>query len=141
MDPREIERGGVSYMVDTLTSLKEEFPDDALCLIIGIDAYLGLPAWDRWETLFELAHIVVATRPSVEISPQTVLRAATQARIVSTRDGLLSQTSGQIFFVDIPLLDVSASDIRKKCRSGLDISCLVPDGVAEIIKRKKLYIT
>ena len=140
IDSREIDRPGVSYMVDTLSSLKAEFPDDALCLIIGIDAYLGLPQWDRWESLFELSHLLVATRPGVEIAPSAVLESATSARVVSNSASLLSSPHGQIYFMNIPLLEISASDIRARCRAGLDISYLVPSSVQHIIERKRLYI-
>lgn len=140
VDSREIDRPGVSYMVDTLSSLKAEFPDDALCLIIGIDAYLGLPQWDRWESLFELAHLLVATRPGLKIAPSAALESATATRVASNSASLLSSPHGQIYFMNIPLLDISASDIRARCRAGLDISYLVPSSVQHIIKQKRLYI-
>ena len=140
VDSREIDRAGVSYMVDTLTSLKTEFPNDALCLILGIDAYLGLPQWERWESLFELSHLLVATRPGAKISPSNELQNATQTRVVKDHASLLSRRNGQVYFVNIPLLDISASDIRTRRRAGLDISYLVPNKVRHIIDQLRLYI-
>ncbi len=46
-DDRELNRSGPSYSIDTLESLRQEHPDDALCLLIGMDAFLGLPEWHR----------------------------------------------------------------------------------------------
>lgn len=64
LDDREYRREGDSYMVDTLESLRAEMGDDvSLNLIMGSDAFLGLADWHRWQSLLELAHIVVVTRP------------------------------------------------------------------------------
>ncbi len=63
-DRRELERDGPSYMVDTLAALRSELADDTpLLLFIGADAFAGLERWHRWQRLFELAHVVVMTRP------------------------------------------------------------------------------
>lgn len=62
LDERELDRAGPSYMVDTLTTLREEFPAVSLCLILGSDAFLGLHSWRRWRELFRLAHLVVVPR-------------------------------------------------------------------------------
>jgi len=63
VDDREIRRSGVSYSVDTLTDLRREHPQRSLCLLLGMDAFLGMPTWHRWREIFELAHVVVAHRP------------------------------------------------------------------------------
>ena len=51
VDDREVRRSGVSYSVDTLTELRAEYPDRSLCLLLGMDAFLGLPNWHRWREL------------------------------------------------------------------------------------------
>jgi nicotinate-nucleotide adenylyltransferase len=63
VDDREIRREGRSYSVDTMRTLRADFPDRSLCLVIGMDAFLGLPKWHQWRELLELAHLVVAHRP------------------------------------------------------------------------------
>ena len=60
VDDREIRREGLSYSVDTMRTLRADFPDRSLCLIVGMDAFLGLPKWHQWRELLELAHLVVA---------------------------------------------------------------------------------
>src|SRR5690606_23896384 len=67
VDRRELDRPGPSYTVDTLESLAEDFPDATLCLLLGMDAFAGLPGWHRWTALLELAHIVVADRPGSRV--------------------------------------------------------------------------
>ncbi len=66
VDAREIERPGPSYTVPTLEALRKEDVARPLALIVGADAFLGLPAWHRWRELFGLAHVVVVARPGVE---------------------------------------------------------------------------
>ncbi len=63
VDDREIRRQGLSYSIDTLTELRADFPQHSLCLLLGMDAFLGLPTWHRWREIFELCHVVVAHRP------------------------------------------------------------------------------
>ena len=141
VDDREIRRGGVSFMVDTLSSLQADFPHDALCLILGLDAYLGLPEWHRWQTLFDLSHVVIATRPGSDIELGAALQAVTTQRLAKTGDELMSARSGKILFADIPQLDISSTDIRRRRREGLSISYLVPDAVAEFIRKNNLYLS
>ena len=60
VDDREVRRSGISYSVDTLIEMRAEFPDRSLCLLLGMDAFLGLPNWHRWRELFDLAHVARA---------------------------------------------------------------------------------
>jgi nicotinate-nucleotide adenylyltransferase len=66
MDTRELERSGPSYTIDTLIELRAEQGDRPLVLLIGADAFAGLPSWHRWRELFEVAHIGVLSRPGVD---------------------------------------------------------------------------
>ena len=68
VDERELNRDGPSYMVDTLKSLKQDFPDETLCLIIGMDAFYGISSWFEWRTIFDLCRLVVTTRPGFDRS-------------------------------------------------------------------------
>ena len=63
VDDREVRRDGPSYMVLTLRELRAEAPARPLCLVVGMDAFLGLPQWYEWREVLELAHVVVAHRP------------------------------------------------------------------------------
>src|SRR5215471_14021932 len=67
IDPRELERPGKSYTVLTLEELRAASAARPLALLVGADAFLGLPSWHRWRALFDLAHIVVATRPGAAL--------------------------------------------------------------------------
>ena len=63
MDDCELERDGPSYTVDTLAAMRQEQPDVPMGLILGMDAFLGLTSWHRWDDILSYAHIVVAHRP------------------------------------------------------------------------------
>jgi nicotinate (nicotinamide) nucleotide adenylyltransferase len=66
VDTREIDRDGPSYMVDTLSSLRQEFPNEPILLFIGSDAFNHLTTWHKWQQLFDYSHIVVMTRPGFD---------------------------------------------------------------------------
>ena len=68
LDKFEAESGEPSYTVNLLEHLRAEYDDTPLVLLLGADAFLGLPTWHRWEELFELAHIAIFTRPGHELS-------------------------------------------------------------------------
>ena len=74
LDEREVHRSGVSYTVDTLEELRAEHPARPLCLVLGMDAFLGLTAWRRWSDILTLAHLVVAHRPGWQQPGQGPLR-------------------------------------------------------------------
>lgn len=137
VDRRELDRGGYSYMVDTLRSLKAEIPDESLCLFIGTDAFSGLASWHQWQQLFDYAHIVVITRPSYK-SP--TLTDFLSAKVTKNRDNLVRNQSGYLFFQSVTQLDISATLIRNKVKEGLNTRFLLPDNVIEYIENNKLYL-
>ena len=139
LDSSEIERGGVSYTVDTLLALRERWPTRSLCLLIGRDAYHGLPRWHRAGELLSLAHIVVASRPTSEARHDPaldVLVANAQAEWV---EELHDKRAGRVFFLDIPLLPIASSELRARCTAGRNIRHLVPESVDDFITQHSLY--
>jgi nicotinate-nucleotide adenylyltransferase len=139
VDTRELDRGGVSYMFDTLASLRAELGSRALCLVLGMDAFNGLPGWHRWQELGALAHFVVATRPDSEPRWSPELDAFVAAARVEDPAALAATPAGRIHFQRIPLLPISSSDIRRRLQAGLSIDYLVPAPVLAIIERERLY--
>jgi nicotinate-nucleotide adenylyltransferase len=110
-----------------------------LCLLLGLDAYRGLPLWDRWPELFDLAHIVVARRPG-DAKPLTGEIAAAHAeRVVGTARELGSARSGRVLEVEVTQLDISATAIRRIVAAGGDPRFLVPDAVRELIRKTHIY--
>ncbi len=122
-DRFEIERGGVSYTVDTLIALREREPDTRWHLIIGHDNLAELAAWHKVELLPELAHIVVTSRGS------------------SLRTDSLPDLpfAGEWTPVKVPAFEISSSQIRDRVRRGRSIRYWVPPAVEAYILEHGLY--
>jgi nicotinate-nucleotide adenylyltransferase len=139
IDPRELERPGPSYMVDTLESLREELGKVSLGLILGMDAFLGLTGWHRWEALFDLAHIVVMQRPGYRPELATELQDRVAGRITEQPETLRASRSGRVCFVTVTQLEISASRIRQVIASQRSARYLTPDAVLAVIREENLY--
>lgn len=139
VDDRELQRDGPSYSVDTLTALRAEFPLRPIGLIIGMDAFLGLPKWHQWREILQLAHIIVAHRPgwrAPDIGPLGELLADRGTH----RIGDLHQAkAGHIFIHDVTQLEISSTEIRELVAVGRDPRFLMPDAVRDIIATSGCY--
>jgi nicotinate-nucleotide adenylyltransferase len=142
VDRRELERAGPSYMVDTLDSLRAELPDEPLCLILGLDAFCGLPRWHRWRELFGLAHIAVMQRPDApEPAWNEELEEVVRERRLQQVDALSMSLAGRIVFLDVTQLAISATSIRQLVAAGKSPRYLLPDPVLAMILEQGLYRT
>jgi len=130
LDTRELDRPGPSYTFDTLRSLRAEFgAARSLILLLGVDAFAGLPSWHRWRELFDLAHIVVLTRPGhVAAWPQELSAAAAPRRLDSVH-GLHAAAAGHIFELAVTPLEISASHVRTLLACGREPRWLLPEAV------------
>jgi nicotinate-nucleotide adenylyltransferase len=143
VDAREIDRPGPSYTVLTLEELRSENPARAQALIVGADAFLGLPTWHRWHELFELAHVIVVGRPGVAFEgmmPAPLVREWERRRTADPR-ALAKATAGVIIRQAITPQPISASAIRAALASGDDAAVrgLLPAAVLAYIERNRLY--
>lgn len=141
VDDRELGRSGPSYTVDTLAELRVELGRRPLCLLVGEDAFCGLPTWHRWQALFDYAHVVVMQRPPL---PDAVDMPATLADFVGGRmagspSALAAAPAGFVWRQPIPPLDVSATRIRALLRAGHSARFLVTEGCLRYIRRHHLY--
>lgn len=144
-DDREIRRAGVSYTVETLESLRRDFgKNTALCLLLGADAFARLPGWHRWRDLFELAHLVIAGRPGHGLTPaggglRGELLAEWRARAAASAEQLRESDHGLIHPAPTTLLDISASDIRRRVAAGREVRHLLPGAVLDYIQTNRIY--
>ncbi|HCE6997450.1 TPA: nicotinate-nucleotide adenylyltransferase [Pseudomonas aeruginosa] len=139
VDPRELQRDKPSYTIDTLESVRAELAaDDQLFMLIGWDAFCGLPTWHRWEALLDHCHIVVLQRPDADSEPPESLRDLLAARSVADPQALKGP-GGQITFVWQTPLAVSATQIRALLGAGRSVRFLVPDAVLNYIEAHDLY--
>ena len=139
VDARELARDKPSYTIDTLESIRAELgADDQLFLVLGWDAFCGLPGWHRWEELLQHCHILVLQRPDADVEPPDALRNLLAARSESDPTALPGP-AGHISFVWQTPLAVSATQIRQLLASGKSVRFLVPDAVLAYIDAHALY--
>ncbi len=136
IDRRELDREGVSYMVDTLESLRKENPNIPLLLFIGTDAFKGLEKWHKWQQLFDYAHIVVITRPGYKLQQLSTFLSSCLSDDI---ENLKKNKGGCLFFQTVTQLDISATAIRHSVEKGLNPSFLLPDAVVDYMSLNKLY--
>lgn len=140
VDEREIRRQGASYTVTTLESLKHETGESPICLLLGMDAFVGLASWYEWQRLFELAHIVVMQRPGAGRDFEGILQNEVELRQAETLQELQASGAGRIIFCEVSQLDISSSAIRQILSQGKSPQYLLPDGVLEYIHSNGIYI-
>ncbi|GAA2088969.1 MULTISPECIES: nicotinate-nucleotide adenylyltransferase [Brevibacterium] len=117
----DIDRGGQTYTIDTLTDLREVYGEQTdLYFITGADALEQILSWKDADVLFSLAHFVGVSRPGHDLSG----------------DGL---PEGDLSLLQIPALAISSTDCRRRARVGLPVWYLVPDGVVQYIAKYNLY--
>lgn len=139
VDARELARDTPSYTIETLELMRAELAaSDQLFLLLGWDAFCGLPSWHRWEELLQHCHILVLQRPDADVEPPDALRNLLAARSVSDPQALVGP-AGQIAFVWQTPLAVSATQIRQLLASGKSVRFLVPDAVLAYIDAHNLY--
>lgn len=139
VDDRELKRDKPSYTIDTLESLRGELDEqDQLFLLVGWDAFCGLPTWHRWDELLEHCHVVVLQRPDADSEPPEDLRDLLAARSVADPKAMTGP-AGQITFVWQTPLAVSATQIRELLSQGRSARFLVPDAVLNYIEAHGLY--
>ncbi len=126
----EIDRGGSSYTVDTVTELQAQFSvEDELFFILGWDSLAQLHRWREPSRLIKMCRLVAVPRPGYSLPDLNSLETAIP--------GLLQR----LILLDKPEVDISATEIRNRVARGLSIRHLVPEPVDEYIRQHKLYLT
>lgn len=145
IDERELERQGKSYTALTLDELRAEDARRPIVLILGADAFRGLPTWHRWRELIGLAHLAVAARPGDPFDaalPDALVPLWRERRAASAGE-LLASPAGRILVVRIVPRDISASAIRASIAcGGADAErarALLPPAVWDYIAEHRLY--
>ena len=127
LDTRELRREGPSYTVDTLRELRAELPaTQPLILLLGADAFAGLPTWHEWRVLFDLAHIVVLTRPGHTATLPPELAQAIASRGATSAAQLHESPAGKVLNLPVTPLEISASAVRKMLADGREPRWLLP---------------
>ena len=115
----EIDRGGPTYTADTIDALHAEDPARELFVVVGRDAAAGLPTWNRPDDVRVGATIVVITRPGA--------------------DACELPSGWKFEHVEVPRLDVSSTELRRRVGDGAPIDGMVPPAVVSVIRDRGLY--
>lgn len=141
----ECRKPGRSYTVDTLLLLRDIYPMEKSCLILGIDAFMDIPAWYQPERLMELTDFVIISRPGYNFSSLSAITTATAGVLSDLDSGRLEAYRAQLrtgrnaFLVNVMPLNISATVIRRRVREGMSIKYLLPEAVESYIISNKLY--
>ena len=138
-DGREIARQGPSYMIDSLINMRQEMPDTPLCLLMGIDAFLGFASWHRYQEIMEHAHLIIAHRPHFNLPQAGAIADLVKERLQHEIAYIHENLAGGILLRPITALEISATDIRKQIALGRNPRYLLPDGVYDYIKQHGIY--
>lgn len=114
----EIRAGGESYTADTLVTLRHEFPDAELFVVLGDDAAAGIHTWERYEEVVANAALVVVDRPGQPVHLDPTI---------------------EWIRVQAPRLEVSSSDLRRRVTDGRPLDYLVTSTVLDVIRERSLY--
>lgn len=117
IEPIELQRAGKSYTYDTMKLLTEQNPDTDYYFIIGGDMVEYLPKWYKIDELMQMVNFVGVRRPNYA-----------------------TETPYPIIWIDVPLMDVSSTQLRKKIAQGCSVNYLVPPNVVNYIQEKGLYL-
>ncbi|HEY0455082.1 MAG TPA: nicotinate (nicotinamide) nucleotide adenylyltransferase [Verrucomicrobiae bacterium] len=120
VDLQEIERGGISYTIETVRYYSQRYPGAELYYLIGADHIPQLPKWREAETLSKLVEFVVIPRPGQVQMP--------------------GPTGFRLSFLRGFPLGISSSQIRARVQAGQPLKWLVPDAVEEAIRNNGLYV-
>ena len=116
----ELDRGGASFAIETLRSLRKQFADAEMYLLIGRDQFEQFASWRKPEEILRLAKVIVMDRPGDAANAST-------------------QFDTSVTYLTMPLLEISATEIRRRVRADESIRYQVPDAVIDYIQQHKLY--
>jgi nicotinate-nucleotide adenylyltransferase len=118
----DIDRGGVTYTIDTLRDLHTLHENAELFFITGADALEQILTWRQADELFDLAHFVGVTRPGYDLDDHHL-------------------PTGSVSLIEVPAMAISSTACRARVAAGEPVWYLVPDGVVQYISKRRLYVS
>ena len=130
IDSREINRGGGSYMIDTLCELKQLYKEEPICLIIGMDSYLKIKTWKEWQEFSKLVHLVILQRQGFDLIDSSL------GSFHNTKEvqQLKLESNGLLYFSNCPKINISSSDIRSRIATNQNLDDLLPKSVINYLR-------
>lgn len=141
VDEREVQKGGTSYSVETISAYAKDHAAEDLHLIIGMDQFEVFDEWKNFQDILAMTNIIVTSRPGTRL-PRAVeeLPKGLQKLVAAFDQGYVELDSGRnIQFIQLEDIDISASEVRKRLRTGKNVDKYLPLKVENYIKEKGLY--
>ena len=139
-DQRELKRSGHSYTVDTLKELKQEYPNQPLYFIIGMDSLMTFTQWHQYQEILSLCHLVVNTRPNYPVEQLNNETNVLLSNYQTTDMSQLTQLeAGKIFFAHECFFDISSTHIRQELMQKQSCNHLLLPSISEFINKNNLY--
>ena len=130
IDTREIDRGGSSFMIDTLIELLEEYKENNICLIIGMDSFISFKTWKKWDQFANLVHLIVLPRNSDQPSQNSL----DTFELAIDKNDLKIKPNGLLYFSNSELIDISSTDIRDRIALNQNLDGLLPSSVINFLQ-------
>lgn len=141
LDSVELDREGVSYMVDTLLELAAANASATLVLVIGLDAFNSLPKWHKFEEISQLCHLLVLSRPGQTVDLASTKKIDKHWRSVDDASEIFTNSSGNYYIERGFNFDISSTVVRDAIKTKEKLSALLNDDVATFISDQHLYLT
>jgi len=122
----ELDRAGPTYTLDTLQQLRGEYAAEELFFLLGLDGLADLPNWHKPAELIRLALLGVARRGDEQLR---------LAELERQMPGL----EERVRWVEMPRLDISGTELRRRASEGRSLRYLVPPAVASYVREHGLY--
>ena len=128
VSPMEVNRAGKTYTVDTISEIKRINPGLTIYFVMGADQIQAIETWRQPERLLKLCSIIAVTRPGFDT-----------AHIKRTIDRVKGKYGCDIYFLEVPSLDISSTDLRERIKEGRAVKYLMPDEAEKYIDEHDLY--
>lgn len=138
IDDREIIRGGISYMVDTLDSILQDYPEHSLYLIVGSDVFDHVTKWKDFGKIMQICNIIILCR-NKKINHHQNIKKIAKYTISEDLTMFHGDSYGKVYYEETSLVDISSTELRKKISSNKKVSGLITSQLESWISAHKIY--
>lgn len=139
----ELSREGKSYSIETVLYLRNRWPEAELFFVVGMDSFLEVTTWKRYQDLFSLCHFVVLNRPGSKRCKLTDLTPrefwAIFRRGDDSHQWIHGPSGRSTHFLDRPFMSISSSEIRERIRTGRSVRYMMQERVEAYIWKNGFY--